>query len=415
MKILLICDMFPSKQNVASGSFIAGQARELGKFHEIFIVVIGRQFFAFGIRTVIKSAWKNVSVKYFGKSRRQEKVEASLAKLSERDGSRLLRINYPVLILFGRPLHFFNRISSLLTVLLALSRRRLSPDLIHAHKSFPSGYVASRLKAIYRVPFVITEHQCPFLSYFVEPYRGEAVLNALRTADKTICVSRYQRDTVARYGIPLSKLSLVYNGVDVSEFRILPERLASRLEAIKDGRVKLLLVGTLEKRKGITFLLEALDSVRETFPDVSLSLVGAEADESMDIFRMIKHRNLIGIVSYLGVVPNESLPELINEHDILVCASTDETFGVAIVEAMACGKPVVATKCGGPEETVTEKTGMLVEKANAVALGAGIKHVIEHYEDYSPEEIREHVVKNFSQQIVVARLNNLFCEILEGK
>lgn len=125
--------------------------------------------------------------------------------------------------------------------------------------------------------------------------------------------------------------------------------------------------------------------------------------------------NLSDNIHYQGICPNEELPSLIHKHDIVVSASLYETFGITLIEAMACGKPVVATKCGGPEETVNVKVGVLVEKADLQSLAEGIKYVIENYEKYNPEEIRAYAVRNYGQEVAIERLDNIFEEVLGKK
>ncbi|MCS4463563.1 glycosyltransferase [Clostridium botulinum] len=98
--------------------------------------------------------------------------------------------------------------------------------------------------------------------------------------------------------------------------------------------------------------------------------------------------------------------------DFLVLPSIKETFGCVLIEAMACGKPVLATKSGGPNEFVNNNVGILVEPKNEKALEEGIDLIIKRYDTFDPEYIRKYVVDNYSYNIIGQKIRKVYDDIL---
>lgn len=405
MKLLIISDMYPSKENPTSGTFIKEEVEQLKKYHEIRVMVIERRFLRIGIRSILR---------YISQRKERRGRDDTNWRKDHKKEQDIIRIEYPVFIVIKNPLHIFNGMAAYLTAYNKLKKTGFRPDLIYAHKSFPAGYVGWKLKKNLNTPVITIEFQGPFSSYFNEPYRGRRVISTIKHVDRTI-YTKFQLKEIQAYGVSDDKLGFAHFGVDTERFFFDKEVYKSRRTEIKSGKIKLLVVGRIEEAKGIRYLIQAIEILKIEYPSICLSIVGPLDRGGREILDSIKTKELENNISYMGISPSEELPSVINNHDILVSPSLHETFGLTIIEAMACGKPVVATKCGGPEETVNDKTGVLVEEANAKVLGAGIRYVIEHYENYNPEEIREYAVKNFSQQVVIERLNNLFDQILKGK
>lgn len=381
--------------------FIKEQVEQLKRYHDLRVMVVGRMFIQLGGRAFLKYILGSLIDKIKGQGCRKNEEE-------------IIRVEYPVLLLNKRPVYLLDGLLAHLAVRRKLNETGFRPDLIYAHKSFPAGYVGWKLKKQYNVPVATIEFQGPFSSYFNEPYRGGRVLNTINHIDRTI-YTEFQLREIQACGIKRNKMGNAHYGIDTNRFSFDRKVNERRKMEIKSGKINLLVVGRVEEEKGIWYLLEAMRIVIKEFPDIHLSIVGPVDKCGQELLASIEKMLLKENVTYKGVCANSELPSLINEHDILVSASLFETFGVTIVEAMACGKPVVATRCGGPEETVTEKVGILVEKADPEALADGIRYVIKNYESYNPEEIREYVMKHFSHEVVIKKLNKLFDELLRDK
>lgn len=401
MKLLVLADIYPSKEHPVSGVFVKEQVERLKMHHDIRVMVIGRRFVRLGGRAFLKYMFSNLMGRMEGGKNKE-------------DGQEIIRLEYPVFVITGRPLHIFNGISAYLAVFNKLSEMGFRPDLIYAHKSFPAGYVGWKIKTKTNVPVVTMEFQGPFSSYFNEPYLGDRVLGAINHVDFTVYTG-FQLKVIQDCGVKADRLRVAYYGIDINKFFPDREGYGRRKREIAMGKIRLVVIGRVEEEKGIRYLFEAIQILKKEFPDIHLSVVGPVDKGGTEILDSIRQMRLEDNIHYKGICPNSDLPFVINAHDILVSASLFETFGITLLEAMACGKPVVAARSGGPAETVNDKAGVLVEKANPQALANGIRYVIENYEKYDQEGIRDYVVKNFSHEVAIKRLNGLFEEVLRGR
>ena len=242
-----------------------------------------------------------------------------------------------------------------------LARRR--PDLVHFHLPFP-GAGRWQLGAAWlaRVPVIATEHD-PFPVAGVKKLAKRLTLSWTR---HTVVNSDWARELMLReYGLPLGRVTRIWNGIEPALFQggtAIPEH--------RPHSLVLLTNATLHPRKGIATELEALRLIRDAFPDVLLLVFG-----SGDPAPLLSQARQLGVdeqVRFLGM-PLELLADLYATCDMLVQPSLREAFGLAVVEAMAAGKPVVATEVGGHVDTVARgETGFLVPPADPAALAAAV-------------------------------------------
>jgi glycosyltransferase involved in cell wall biosynthesis len=184
-------------------------------------------------------------------------------------------------------------------------------------------------------------------------------------ANRIITISESGRQDVHQFsGVPLSRIDVVYPGVDAM-FRPYPaEEVAAFRQAKGYGRY-LLHVGTLQPRKNIPLLLEAFARLNE--PELQLVLIGGKGWKYDAIFARIQALGLVDRVHFPGYVPDEELPLWYNAAELLVFPSLYEGFGMPVLEAMACGTPVVAANRSSIPEAVGT-AGLLFDPENAAEL-----------------------------------------------
>ncbi len=192
--------------------------------------------------------------------------------------------------------------------------------------------------------------------------------------DGRIAVSRAAREYISRY-LP-GDYRIIPNGVDLELF----EARAKPIERFCDGRPNVLFVGRLEKRKGFNVLLEAFKVVREEVPEARLLVVGAFDDDDKKPFIEFIRRNRIHGVRFIGRVPEDELPRYYYTCDVFCAPSLGyESFGMVLVEAMATGKPVVASAIPGYTEVVKSGAeGILVPPGDPQALARAIVHLLKN-------------------------------------
>jgi glycosyltransferase involved in cell wall biosynthesis len=196
-------------------------------------------------------------------------------------------------------------------------------------------------------------------------YPGDRLL--ARRVDAAVSCSRFNARTVAaRYGI---EPQVVFNGVDLTLFRpVAPDR------SLRRDAPLLLWVGRFQPWKGVDIAIRALAQL----PEAMLLIAGA-GEERARLERLVAGLDLRERVRFLGPVPRAELPRLYSSADLLLATSfASETFGIGLVEAQACGLPVVASRFGGFPEVVDEgRTGLLVPPRDPQALAAAVRELLE--------------------------------------
>jgi glycosyltransferase involved in cell wall biosynthesis len=272
-------------------------------------------------------------------------------------------------------------------------------DLIHAHFIYPDGVAAYRLGRRYGVPFAVTEH-APWYPWLSMPAIGSQALPAARAAALLVPVSEAVSATMQRFGIDPARIRILPEGVDVELFR--PGSAAHR------DPNQILHVGFINFNKGVDLLLQAMRIILARRPEARLLLVGGSHYRDTRIQEeklraMARDLGLGDHVSFLGMRPQHELPVHMRASGVMVLASRAEAFGTVLAEAISCGTPVVATRCGGPEDYVTPEVGHLVPSEDPRSLADAILDVLDHPERYDPQRLHAFVGERFSWRSVAAR------------
>jgi len=286
-------------------------------------------------------------------------------------------------------------------------------DLIHAHFTYPDGVAALRLGKQFGVPVVITEH-IPWgpWTYHNAFVRRESV-RAVEECAFHIAVSGPVRESVARVVGASEKLRVIPVGVDGTIFN----RSENEGQPLPN---QVLFVGAIRPVKGVDILLRAMRLLVDSGRNVTLVLVGESYFKNYQreydrLRQMAEELQLGSRVNFVGKRRPPELVRSIQESAVLVLPSRAESFGMVLVEAMACGTPVVATRCGGPEDIVTKEVGILVPPEDAQALAEGIAQVLDRRSDYDPAKSRAYALERFSLESVGQRLQGLYAEALSGR
>jgi glycosyltransferase involved in cell wall biosynthesis len=258
---------------------------------------------------------------------------------------------------------------------LPLAMLRTGIDFLHA--TFTPPPISPK-------PYVFTNH-C--LSSFTHPefyddairFRLNALIsNGLRKARRVICVSENTRALTAElFKTPLERMSVVPNGVS-EEFRVLPQQAARTRLRTRYGidYHYLLYVGKLEKRKNIVRILEAYAQLRDrAHRDVKLLLVGRRTPTSDGIDETLARLQLHGDVIEPGYVDDGDLPAFYNAAEAFVFPSLWEGFGIPVLEAMACGTPVITANVSALPE-VAGDAALLVDPYSADAIAEAMHDVL---------------------------------------
>ena len=228
--------------------------------------------------------------------------------------------------------------------------RALRPDVVYAHFLVPSGLIAALAG---RAPLVVTAHGRDVRNVGAIPGIATATRLVVRRASTVVCVSEYlRRELEAKVPDAHGKTEVVSSGVDLERFALTPA---------PDGPPRFLCIGTLTDRKNVVRLADAFASLDEG----TLTFAG-----DGPLRAQLDGRERVRL---LGRVVHGDVPQLIAESHVLCQPSLIEPLGQSLLEAMACGRSVVATRIGGPPEFVPPEAGVLVDPLDVDAIAAALR------------------------------------------
>jgi glycosyltransferase involved in cell wall biosynthesis len=175
-----------------------------------------------------------------------------------------------------------------------------------------------------------------------------------------------------------------------------------------------LTVALLHPVKALPTLLQAFKLVIERGHGNLRLDIGGDGPERAALESLASHLGLDDNCRFLGLLDREGVRSALQKCDSFVLASRYESFGVVLGEAMACGKPVIATSCGGPEFVVTPETGVLVPPGSPDALADAMENAILRRDQLDPDTIRASVVERFGESSFVARWSELYSTAASG-
>lgn len=292
--------------------------------------------------------------------------------------------------------------------------RNTSPSILISSIVYANFVVLlARAISLRKIPVIITEHSVPHIamkSQRMHPVRYCLYHFLYPKADRIIAVSKgLKNELSARCKIHSEKVRVIYNGVDVEDIR----RLAK--ETVKlhcsDSIPRIIAVGRLITTKGYAYLLKAVKRVRQSRP-VHLFVLG-KGERRKELEELARELGIRDSVSFMGFQENPY--KYIANADLFVLSSVRESFGIVLVEAMACGVPVVATRCPyGPGEIITdEENGLLISVGDIDALVNAILRLLKD------KPLRERFVEagrkkaeDFQIEKMVVGYENVFEEMI---
>lgn len=277
------------------------------------------------------------------------------------------------------------------------------PDVMHAHFS-NIGYNALIIKKKYGIPFVLTEHLSTLMKPVIPINVFKVAQAAYSGADKLIAVSPELRDIIIKK----------FNKNAIYIPNIVDTKLFSFSEKQGSDKFTFVSIGGLIPRKRMDLTIKAFIEVFKNNNNVKLIIFGEGPDRVYleDIIR--KHR-VEGKVSLMGLKSRKQISDYFKESDCFVLSSQAETFGVAYIEALAAGIPVIATKCGGPESFVNESNGIFVPVDNQSALEEAMKFMYINYNRYNREQIATETKIKFSSDTIAEKLIYEYKILISGE
>ena len=296
-------------------------------------------------------------------------------------------------------------ISSGLALYRDYARLNGKPDLLHAHNASWAGVLAEALQREVGVPYVLTEHSTAYGRGLVRDADVSLIQQAFRYASARIVVSPSLGADVVR---------VIGSAADGWEWvpNVLPPFFESANVSPTGTRPGppfcFLNVASLDEKKGHSDLLRAFAAGFANRRDTQLRIVG-DGPLRADLLRLSSELGIGARVSFTGIQNREGVLAEMSACDAFVLSSRKETFGVVVIEALACGKPVIATKCGGPEWFVEPQDGILVQPKDPGVLAEAMQRMVDDVHRYDGPAIRRRCIDRFG----AAALNAALCRIYD--
>ena len=256
----------------------------------------------------------------------------------------------------------------------------------------------------YHIPLVGIEHLGRFnedkLNHWGTTHSN--ALYAYNNVHASICVSERLRQSLLKH---FNRDSYVVYNVVGNEFHY---------KEHKNTTFTIISMGRLVYGKGYDLLIESLSKIKENLPKDWRAIIIGDGNFKEDLQAIISKHNLQENIQLIGKKSKLEIVELLQQSDMFVLPSRNETFGVVYIEALACGVPVIATDCGVPSEIVTPENGLFIPKENVDALSSAISYMAQNINQYDRKAIAEDCQARFSSEVIAKQLTHIFEETIKN-
>lgn len=379
LKVLFLCEWYPNRNDAYNGLFIHNHAKAVADYCKVTVIYVGID------KTLIS---KNYDI--------DDKTENNL---------RIIRIyyknTYTGVDLLDKAIKAYRYFNALYKGLKIYQKAYARPHIIHVNIVGRAAAIAFILKKLKKIPYIVTEHWTGYL-----PQSGKFRGLFKRYFTKLIINNA---NTVTTVSNNLRKCMLAHNLN--GNYEIVPNVVNTDINVPKKYSQKIIALNIsdlVDEMKNISGLINVVAAVVSSRPEFELHILGQGPDREK-LEKFASELNLLNKnVFFFNYVPHEKVCEIIASSSFLIVNSRYETFSVVATEALACGIPVLTTRCGGPEEFINEENGMVIPPDNPEELVKGILWMSENYQTFSEEKLKSFVQLNFSRQVVAAKFLNLY-------
>lgn len=323
-----------------------------------------------------------------------------------------------------------------------ISNKKITYDLVHSHY-WDGGLVGTWIARDLKIPQIHTSHS---LGAIKKATAGNNNINfKQRIDDEKIIFSQCsaiiaestqeKRDLQKIYGVAEEKIHIIFAGVDTNWFYPRGSRETAKRELGFENEILILSLGRLDSRKGFDLLVRGIPEVISSLKSLSKKInviisagnknvegdLSLSKSEEKEYDKLMRLRSELDIEENFKLIPRidyELVPLWYTAADVFVVPSRYETFGLVIVEAMACGTPVVATNVGGPPDIITDgHDGYTVNPQDITSYALRIRDVIKFPKTHQKMSNRAEstAIKKFSWSAITKQLVQLYSDLLKGK
>ena len=281
-------------------------------------------------------------------------------------------------------------------------------DIIHAHTAHPAGWVAMWLSRKYRIPYVITEHMgpFPFKDYLLPSGKlSKWLQQPYWNSSCNIAVGPPQKNVLRKWKIP--HLKYIPNLTNEDFFK------PDLNQNIHSQDFTFFSLSAQVPIKGIPYLLEAFRLLINKSKKVRLK-IGGYGPEMQNYKNIARKLFISEQVEWLGSLSREEALREFQKCNSFVLPSLHENLPLVLLEAIACGKPVIGTRCGGPESIINENNGLLAEPGDSNSLYQAMEYMLHNSQNYKQTEIREDFINRYSRKVVCKQIMEVYKEVTDA-
>ena len=357
LNILVISSIFPNNKELTKGIYIFHQTKALLEYCNIKVIAPVPYF-----PKLIKFSRYNI----YSAIKKDECISG-------------VDVSHPRILItpkFGRSLYGLSY-ALCISGLIKKLKYSFNPDIIISFWAYPDGFASSLLGRLFRIPVIIGGRGCDINTAKDFLYKRYMTSWALNKSDGVMSVSNAMKQKIIELGVPEQKIKVIPNGIS-DIFCSKSKKIDSqhKVPHIEDRRKTILYCGRLSEEKGLRYLISAAKILKDNNVNFYLMIVG-DGPEYKQLIKLVNEFQLQEFVEFRPEVPQEKVPAIMNSADLFCLPSIREGWPNVVIEAMACGLPVVATNVGGvPEILNSQEYGIIVPKQEAEKLAEALNSAI---------------------------------------
>lgn len=373
LKILFIAGWYPNKENPTEGIFIQEHAKAISIQNDIIVI--------------------------YARGNKKIKKLFEIESDKEEHGIRVIRIKYKkinsILSLFLYPWSIYSIYTKF------AKENNWKASIIHAN-TFIAGIPSLLLRFKLKIPYIISEHSSAFARNklnFIHKILAKYLLNK---ADIVLPVSLSLKNTLINFGLK-SEMNVIPNVIDTKIFKYVD----NKIEPIKT----ITHITNFADVKNTELILKSVNILKERRNDFKVNIIGNGPNKNK-YQSQVNSMGLNNYIKFLGRLDKYQISLELQKSAFYIQASNYETFGVSLLEAMACGKPVVVTSIDTFKEKITDTNGIIVNNNEANEYTKVISYMIDNFDKYDSKLISKLVHDNYSFDIIGNKITTIYQKLL---
>jgi glycosyltransferase involved in cell wall biosynthesis len=298
-----------------------------------------------------------------------------------------------------------------------IEKENWKPDLIHAHVTNSGGIVGNFLSKNFDIPIILTEHTGQFLLHKYSPFLIHNIIKTLREVDVLVAVGNRQRQLIYLHEVQ-RPIKVIGNMIDTEKFFV-----ASNTSSSSE-KFSILTISRASFEKDLTTFLLSMKHLIHIDSSISIHnlevniVLGGSSTVSIagkDYKQICQELDIHQYCHFHFGVSRHNIASFYQNCDVFVSSSIVESFGVAICEALMCGKPVVSTANGGVEDMVNQENGMIVPLQDYQAMAEAILKIKNKEITFDPQKVRQSVVGKYGKEAFKNKLSKIYLDMMNSK